>query len=61
MFAWSVVIFLLMVVSAFIGFTDVSTPLAGFAKVMFFIFFMMFFVMLVIGITRSSPKAKKED
>jgi uncharacterized membrane protein YtjA (UPF0391 family) len=51
MLRWAVIFFLISVIAAFFGFTDVAAGAAEIAKVLFYIFVAIFVVFLVLGLT----------
>jgi len=51
MLRWAVIFFLISMIAAFFGFTDVSAGAAEIAKVLFYIFVAIFVVFLVLGLT----------
>ena len=51
MLRWAVIFFLISVIAAFFGFTDVAAGAAEIAKVLFYIFVAIFVVFLILGLT----------
>ena len=51
MLRWAVIFFLISVIAAFFGFTDVAAGAAEIVKVLFYIFVAIFVVFLVLGLT----------
>jgi uncharacterized membrane protein YtjA (UPF0391 family) len=51
MLRWAVIFFLISMIAAFFGFTDVAAGAAEIAKVLFYIFVAVFVVFLVLGLT----------
>jgi len=51
MLRWAVIFFLISVIAAFFGFTDVAAGAAEIAKVLFYIFVAVFVVFLILGLT----------
>jgi uncharacterized membrane protein YtjA (UPF0391 family) len=51
MLRWAVIFFVISIVAALFGFTDIAAGAAGIAKVLFFIFIAVFVVFLVLGLT----------
>jgi uncharacterized membrane protein YtjA (UPF0391 family) len=49
MLYWSVVFLIIAMVAAFLGFTGVYVAAAGIAKILFFIFLVLFIVSLLSG------------
>jgi uncharacterized membrane protein YtjA (UPF0391 family) len=52
MLYWAVVFFAIAIVAALFGFTGVAAGAAEIAKVLFFIFLVLFVISLVFGFTR---------
>ena len=50
MLYYSIVFFVISVISGIFGFTKISSGAAGIAKILFGFFLLMFFVTLIIGI-----------
>ena len=48
---WAVIMLLVSLVAALFGFTDLAAASAGVAKVLFYIFLVIFLVLLVLGMT----------
>ena len=48
---WAVIMLLVSLVAALFGFTDLAAASADVAKVLFYIFLVIFLVLLVLGIT----------
>ena len=51
MLRWAVIFFLISVIAAFFGFTDVAAGAGEIAKVLFYIFVAIFVVFLILGLT----------
>jgi len=51
MLRWAVIFFLISVIAASFGFTDVAAGAAEIAKVLFYIFVAIFVVFLILGLT----------
>jgi uncharacterized membrane protein YtjA (UPF0391 family) len=51
MLRWAVIFFLISMIAAFFGFTDVAAGAAEIAKVLFYIFVAIFVVFLILGLT----------
>ncbi len=47
---WALIFFLVSVVAAIFGFTDISVATAEVARILFFIFVVIFIVLLVLGL-----------
>ena len=52
---WALMFFLVAVTAAVFGFTGVALAAAGIAKLLFFIFLVLFVVSLVAGLFRRGP------
>ncbi|HJU03967.1 MAG TPA: DUF1328 domain-containing protein [Nitrospiraceae bacterium] len=50
MLKWAAIFFVISIVAALLGFTDVAAGAAGIAKVLFFIFLAIFLTLLVLGL-----------
>ena len=48
---WAVIMLLVSLVAALFGFTDLAAASAGVAKVLLYIFLVIFLVLLVLGMT----------
>jgi uncharacterized membrane protein YtjA (UPF0391 family) len=48
---WAVIMLLVSLVAALFGFTDLAAASADVAKVLFYIFLVIFLVLLVLGMT----------
>ena len=55
---WALIMFLVSVVAALFGFTELSAASADVARVLFYIFAVIFVVLLVLGLTlfRTGPR-----
>jgi uncharacterized membrane protein YtjA (UPF0391 family) len=49
MLKWAATFFLIAIVAAIFGFTDIASGAASIAKVLFFIFIVLFLVAIIIG------------
>ena len=56
MLRWALIFFLVAFVAALFGFTNIAAAAAGIAKVLFFIFLVLFLVALVAGVLQR-PRA----
>jgi uncharacterized membrane protein YtjA (UPF0391 family) len=54
MLAWAVAFFLIAIVAAILGFTGVAVGAASIAKVLFFVFVVLFLISLIGGMLRRS-------
>jgi uncharacterized membrane protein YtjA (UPF0391 family) len=52
---WAVVFLVIALVAALLGFTGVATVAAGFAKICFYVFLVLFLVSLIFGWGRRRP------
>jgi uncharacterized membrane protein YtjA (UPF0391 family) len=52
MLNWALAFFLIAILAAILGFTGVAVAFAGMAKILFFVFLLVFLVALVMGVTR---------
>jgi uncharacterized membrane protein YtjA (UPF0391 family) len=48
---WALIMFLVSLVAALFGFTDLSAASADVARVLFYVFLVIFVVLLVLGLT----------
>ena len=48
---WALVFFIISLVAALFGFTDISAASADIARVLFYIFLVIFLVLLILGLT----------
>jgi uncharacterized membrane protein YtjA (UPF0391 family) len=55
MLSWSLVFFILALIAGFFGFFHISEALVGIAKILFFLFLVLFVISLVFG--RRRPPA----
>jgi uncharacterized membrane protein YtjA (UPF0391 family) len=56
MLYWALVFFVIALIAAVFGFTGIAVAAAGIAKILFFIFVVLFIVSLIFGM-RSRPRA----
>jgi uncharacterized membrane protein YtjA (UPF0391 family) len=52
MLNWALTFFVVALIAALLGFTDIASAAAGVAKVLFYIFLVLFLVSLVFGVVR---------
>jgi len=52
MLYWALVFFVVALVAAVLGFTDIAGALAGIAKILFFVFLVLFVVSLIANTVR---------
>jgi uncharacterized membrane protein YtjA (UPF0391 family) len=51
MLRWAAIFFVISVIAAMFGFTDIAAGAAGIAKTLFFIFLGIFVIFLILGLT----------
>ena len=52
MLLWALTFFVVALIAALLGFTDIAAAAAGIAKVLFYIFLVLFLVSLLFGVMR---------
>ncbi len=52
MLGWAVTFFIIAIIAALFGFTGIAVAAAGIAKVLFFVFLVLFAIALVAGMLR---------
>lgn len=52
MLNWALIFFIVAIVAAIFGFSGVAVAAAGFAKILFFLFLILFVISLVAGLLR---------
>lgn len=52
MLHWALTFFVVALIAALLGFTDIASAAAGIAKVLFYIFLVLFLVSLIFGFAR---------
>ncbi len=52
MLNWAVIFFVIALVTAILGFSSVAAASAGIAKILFFLFLILFVISLVAGLAR---------
>jgi uncharacterized membrane protein YtjA (UPF0391 family) len=52
MLNWALAFFLIAILAAVLGFTGVSIAAAGVAKILFYLFLVLFLVSLITGLSR---------
>lgn len=50
MLRWALIFFVVAIVAALFGFTDIASAAAGIAKILFFIFVTLFLIALIAGL-----------
>jgi len=55
MLYWALVFFVISLIAALFGFTGVAIAFAGIAKILFFIFVVLFVITLIFGWRRRPP------
>lgn len=58
MLRWAVIFFLVSIVAALFGFGGISVAAAGMAKILFFIFIVLFLITLIAGLAAGKKIAK---
>lgn len=56
MLYWAAVFFVIALLAAVFGFTGISVAAAGIAKVLFFIFVILFIISLIFGVRARPPR-----
>ena len=51
MLRWAVIFFVISIIAALFGFTDIAAGAAEIAKILFYIFVAIFVIFLVLGLT----------
>ncbi len=52
MLGWALTFFVIAIIAGVLGFTGISVAATGIAKVLFFIFIVLFIVSLIFGVVR---------
>jgi uncharacterized membrane protein YtjA (UPF0391 family) len=52
---WAILFFIIALIAALFGFTEIAVAAAGIAKILFFIFIILFVVLLVAHAVRRPP------
>jgi len=60
MWNWAIIFFIVAVVSAILGFSGVAVASAGVAKILFFLFVILFVISLVAGLARRAQQQLRE-
>ena len=55
MLYWAIVFFVISLIAALFGFTGIAIAFAGIAKILFFIFVVLFVITLIFGWRRRPP------
>ena len=55
MLYWAIVFFVISLIAALFGFTGIAIAFAGIAKILFFIFVVLFILTLIFGWRRRPP------
>ncbi|MGH7230859.1 MAG: DUF1328 domain-containing protein [Nitrospiraceae bacterium] len=50
MLRWAAIFFVISIIAALLGFTDIAAGAAGIAKILFFIFLAIFITLLALGL-----------
>lgn len=61
MLYWALVFFLVAIIAAFFGFGGITSAALGIAKILFFVFLVLFVVSLVIGLKGRRPGASAKQ
>jgi uncharacterized membrane protein YtjA (UPF0391 family) len=56
MLYWAIVFFLIALIAALFGFTGIAIAFVGIAKILFFIFIVLFILTAIFGWRRRPPK-----
>lgn len=56
MLYWAAVFFIIALLAAVFGFTGISVAAAGIARVLFFIFIVLFIISLIFGVRARRPR-----
>jgi uncharacterized membrane protein YtjA (UPF0391 family) len=57
MLYWALVFFIVSIIAAVFGFTGIAVATAGIAKILFFVFLVLFVLSLIFGMRRRPPRA----
>lgn len=60
MLSWALAFFIIAIIAAVFGFGGIAAGAAGIAKVLFFLFLVLFAVSLVLGLRRGRAKPTKD-
>ncbi|MFW6303158.1 MAG: DUF1328 domain-containing protein [Candidatus Sumerlaeota bacterium] len=55
MLRWAIIFFIIAVVAAIFGFGNIAAAATSIAKILFFIFLVLFLVALIAGLMRGRP------
>ena len=55
MLRWAIIFFIIAIVAAIFGFGNIAAAATSIAKILFFIFLVLFLVALVAGLLRGRP------
>ncbi len=56
MLKWAVIFFVIALVAALFGFTEIAGAAAGIAEILFFIFLVLFVISLIMAFTSKSTR-----
>lgn len=56
MLRWAVIFLVVAIIAALFGFTGIAAAATEMARLLFFIFIVLFLIALVLGMTRFKPK-----
>ena len=57
MLRWAIIFFIVSIIAALFGFTGIAVASAGIAKILFFIFLVIFVALLIAGLLGRRPPA----
>lgn len=57
MLSWAVTFFVIALIAAVFGFTNIAAASAGIAKILFFVFLVLFVASLIMGLARRGDAA----
>lgn len=57
MLRWAVIFLVIAIIAAIFGFGGIAATAMDIAKVLFFIFIVLFLILLAVGLSRKPPKA----
>ncbi len=55
MLRWALIFFIVAIIAALFGFTEIAASATAIARVLFFIFLVLFLIALVMGLVRGPP------
>lgn len=57
MLRWALIFFVIALIAALFGFGNIAAAAASIAKIIFFVFLLLFVVALVLGLAKRPPKS----